>query len=84
MTVDEAKRVCMPFGKYHGFPLEGVLRRNAGYLLVLAGMCLYGELREAVDVLVHDPEVARRLARVRRARATEAINRDRLNAWAWR
>jgi hypothetical protein len=85
MTVDQAKRVCVPFGKYHGWPLESIVRRHVGYLLVLAGMTrLYGELKEAVDTLVAEPSVADQLRRIQTARATEAVNRARLNAWAFR
>ena len=84
MTIDQAKRVCVPFGKYHGWPLESIARRHVGYLRVLAGLNLYGELREAVTALVSSPEVAARLRGERRRQKTEAINRARLDAWAFR
>ena len=53
MTIEQAERVCMPFGKYKGWCLQSIAEQApiAFCKLVRRRRKFYGDIREALDVM---------------------------------
>lgn len=85
MTIQEAKDVCIPFGKYKFYRLGTILDTDPGYFEFLTKMKgLYGDAKEAIATLAADAEVKGKMEHLRRRRVIKRENERRLNAWAWR
>lgn len=62
MTLDQARRVKLPFGRHRGRTLGAVLRTDFGWFRWLTKReSLTGEVGDAVRTLSADADIARRL-----------------------
>jgi len=86
MTLNEAKEIIVPFGRNNGWPLGSLVDRRFSEFDRLARQreTLFGDVKEAMEALTADPDIADKLRRYRRQMKTYRTNRAHLNNWVWR
>ena len=57
MTIQEAKRVCVTYGKYRGYPIEGVMKKDFLALVkLMRRTTCAGEFKTALEVVKRSDE----------------------------
>lgn len=85
MSIDEAKRVFVPFGSFKGKTVGYMLAENPReYVRLSRYRGLYGKIKEAIETLRMDPDVQKLLARPQRTKKnrkeTPSISRQ-IDLW---
>jgi len=75
MTFSQAQQFTMPFGKHRNLALDTIAETDEGlrYLDWMRGnVNVYGQLKEALDVYLTDPDIRAELVKVIDDRTEEA------------